>query len=110
MPDDMDTGSAGPKRDWSATLDLDRKTVTNNLVDRFEEVMRQQQECSADLKTLTEEATNKHEFGPLEVNAMKRIAKLRLKDEGGRAREQLTALHRVGLAVGFDLFDWAATH
>ena len=39
---------------------------------------------------------------------MKKIAKLRLDDKASEAREQLSALERIGRAVGFDLFDWAA--
>ncbi len=39
---------------------------------------------------------------------MKTIAKLRLQDKKGAAQEKLEALDRVGKAVGFDLFDWAA--
>ena len=38
---------------------------------------------------------------------MKKIARLRLKDQKGRAQEQLEALERIGKAVEFDLFDWA---
>ena len=45
-------------------------------------------------------------FSPRDVTAMKRIARMRLKDQGGRAKEELEALHRIGHAVGFDLFSW----
>ena len=40
---------------------------------------------------------------------MKKIAQLRLKDQIGRAKEQLDALQRVSRACGLDLFDWADT-
>lgn len=95
-----------PKRDWSATLDLDRRTATRNFVDRMEECMRAAEAAADDLKEVLAQA-KEAEFGPRDIAAMKKIAKLRLKDQGGRAREQLEALSRVGKAVAFDLFDWA---
>jgi hypothetical protein len=39
---------------------------------------------------------------------MKQIAKLRLDDKKAAAQEKLEALDRIGKAVAFDLFDWAA--
>ena len=48
--------------------------------------------------------------GPAEMaEAMKKIARLRLKDQVGRAREQIDALRRIGAAVQCDLFDFDAT-
>ncbi len=95
-----------PQRDWSKTLDLDRKTITRNFVNRIEECMRAAEAASNDLKGVLAEA-KEAEFGPRDIGAMKKIAKLRLTDKGGDAREQLEALSRIGKAVAFDLFDWA---
>ncbi len=102
-----DTGKPEPKRDWSKTLDLDRTTITREFVNRMETCMRQVQDAQEDLKQVIADA-KEAEFKPRDVEAMKKIAKLRLKDQKGRAQEQLEALDRIGRAVEFDLFDWAA--
>jgi uncharacterized protein (UPF0335 family) len=100
------TPSEAPRKDWASALDLDRKTITKSFVDRMEECMRAQQTAADDLKEVIADA-KEAEFSPRDVEAMKKIAKLRLKDQRGRAQEQLEALQRIGRAVGFDLFDWA---
>lgn len=103
----MSDEAAAPKRDWSTTLDLNRTTTTKNFVDRIEECMRAQENAAADLKEVLNDA-NEQEFTKRDIEAMKKIARLRLKDQMGRAREQLEALDRIGKAVNCDLFDWAA--
>lgn len=94
-------------RDWVGDLDLNRTTITKSLVDRMEECLRAQENAAADLKEVLADA-NEHEFSKRDIEAMKKIARLRLKDQMGRAREQLEALDRIGKAVNCDLFDWAA--
>lgn len=94
------------KRDWTKTLDLDRTTITREFVNRMENCMRQMQDAQEDLKQVIADA-KEAEFKPRDVEAMKKIARLRLKDQKGRAQEQLEALERIGKAVEFDLFDWA---
>ena len=89
--------------DWSKKLDLNRTTITTNFVDRMEEVMRQQEAAANDLKEITAQASEA-EFSKRDIEAMKKIAKLRMKDQLGRAREQLGALRRIGAAVQIDLF------
>lgn len=93
--------------DWAQRLDLDRTTATKNFVDRIEECLRDAQTAADDLKGVLAEA-KEAEFAPRDVEAMKKIARLRLKDQIGRAQEQLEALQRIGDAVGADLFAWAA--
>lgn len=100
------TPNEAPRKDWAAALDLDRSTITKSFVDRMEECMRTQQAAADDLKELAAEA-KAAEFSVRDVDAMKTIAKLRLKDQRGRAQEKLEALSRVSRTVGFDLFDWA---
>lgn len=95
-----------PTRDWAATLDLNRSTVTKSFVDRLEECMRAQQTASDDLKGVIADA-KEAEFSARDIEAMKKIAKLRLKDQQAVAKDQLEALNRISRAVGFDLFDWA---
>lgn len=97
-----------PKRGWSKTLDLDRKTLTSNFVNRMETCLRTIEEAQDDLKEICAEA-NEAEYSKRDVQAMKKIAQLRLKDQIGRAKEQLDALQRVSRACGLDLFDWADT-
>jgi uncharacterized protein (UPF0335 family) len=89
--------------DWTKRLDLNRTTITTDFVKRMEECMRQQEAAAADLKELTAQAAEQ-EFTKRDIEAMKRIARLRLKDQVGRAREQIDALRRIGDAVQCDLF------
>ena len=97
-----------PKRDFTKMFDLDRSTLIKSMVDRMEECIRAATAAREDLKNVVSECRDEHEFPPREILAMKRIAKLRLDDKASEAREQLSALERIGRAVGFDLFDWAA--
>jgi hypothetical protein len=48
------------------------------------------------------------EFSIRDVDAMKTVARLRVKDQLGRAQEKLEALERISKALKLDLFDWAA--
>jgi uncharacterized protein (UPF0335 family) len=95
-----------PKRDFNAIFDLDRKKITRTFVDRMEQAMREADAARDDLKEVVAEAREAN-FGPRDIEAMKKIAKLRKDDKGGAAREQLESLKKIGGAVGFDLFDWA---
>jgi uncharacterized protein (UPF0335 family) len=93
--------------DWTKKLDLNRATVTTDFVSRFEAVMRDQQTAAVDLKEIAAQAAEQ-EFSKRDIEAMKKIAKMRLKDQIGRAREQIDALRRIGAAVQIDLFDASA--
>jgi uncharacterized protein (UPF0335 family) len=104
MPDDERESS----RDFEKMLDLDRTTLAKSMVDRMEQCLRAATAAREDLKEIVAECRDEHEFGPRDIMAMKKIAKLRLDDKASEAREQLEALQRIGRAVGFDLFDWAA--
>lgn len=106
---DGDRPSEGtePKRDFAKMFDLDRTTLIRSMVDRMEQSMRDADAARDDLKEIVSEC-REAEFGPRDIAAMKKIAKLRKDDKGGDAKEQLEALERIGAAVGFDLFDWAA--
>ncbi len=94
-----------PTRDFTKLLDLDRSTLTASFVDRMEECLRQQQVAADDLKQVCADAVEQ-EFGPHDIKAMKKIARIRLKDQQSDARDQLEALERIGRAVQFELFDW----
>ena len=96
-----------PKRDFAKMFHLDRITLTKSMVDRMETCMRDAQTARDDLKAVLAEVAER-EFGKRDIEAMKKIAKLRLEDKRGAAQEQLEALNRIGKAIGFDLFDWAA--
>lgn len=98
-----------PARDLNKLFDLDRSTLVKNMVDRMETAMRVADAARDDLKEIIAEC-REAEFGPRDIAAMKKIAKLRKDDKGGDAKEQLEALQRIGRAVGFDLFDWAAAN
>ncbi len=98
-----------PTGEFDSMLDLDRSTLTKSFVDRMEECLRQQQVASDDLKEVCAEATAA-EFGPHDIKAMKKIARIRLKDQQSDARDQLEALERIGRIVQFELFDWDERH
>lgn len=94
------------KPDLNKVFDLDRSNLTTSLVSRFEDCFRQVETAQSDVRALTDEA-NGLEFQKRDILAMKKIARLRLKDKRADAAEQLEALNRISRAVGFDLFDWA---
>lgn len=96
-----------PKRDFAKMFDLDRTTLTKSMVNDMERCLRDAATARDKLKEVLASA-KEAEFSPRDIEAMKKIAKLRLDDKKARAQEQLEALDRVGKAVGFDLFDWAA--
>ena len=98
---------SGPasKADLNEIFDLDRKKLTRQLVDRFEQCMREADQAKADMRELVDEC-KEAAFGPKDIAAMKKIAKLRKEDKRGDAQEQLAALERISDAVGFDLFNW----
>jgi uncharacterized protein YdcH (DUF465 family) len=95
-----------PSADLNKIFDLDRKQLTRKMVDRFEEIFRQQQSAADDLKVLVTECTEA-DFKPRDIQSMKKHAKLRLKDKTLDAREQLESLDRIGKIIGQDLFDFA---
>lgn len=99
--------SGQPKQDLNEIFDLDRKKLTKKIVDRMEQCMREADAARDDLKEIIAEC-NEAGFKRRDIEAMKKIAKLRKDDKGGAAREQLEALERIGSIVGFDLFAWAA--
>lgn len=108
MPEDGVHGEdSEPKRDFAKMFDLDRTTLTKNMVDRMERCLRDAQIARDELKEVIAEC-NEAEFGKRDIEAMKKIAKLRLDDKKAQAQEQLEALERIGKAVDYDLFDWAA--
>lgn len=104
MPDDE---HGAP--DLGKMFDLDRSTLTKNMVDRMEACLRQAKVAGDDLKGVVAECVEA-EFRKHDIEAMRKIAKLRLADKAADARDQLAALDRVGRAVGLNLFDWAAIH
>lgn len=99
MTDDKPTG------EFDKMLDLNRSVATREMVSRMEECMRQQKVAADDLKQVVADATEA-EFGPKDIAAMKKIAKLRLNDKLAMAKEELEALERIGRICQFDMFDW----
>jgi uncharacterized protein (UPF0335 family) len=105
-PEPDDDGDE-PDRDFAKMFDLDRSTLIKTLVDAMEQTYRDTDAARDSLKEIVSQC-RAAEFPPRDIIAMKRIARLRKDDKGGEAREQLAALERIGHAVGYDLFDWAA--
>ena len=104
---DKSEDGAEPKRDFAKMFDLDRTTLIRSMVDRMERCLRDAEAARDDLREVVAEC-KEAEFGKRDIEAMRKIAKLRLDDKKASAQEQLEALERVGKAVGFYLFDWAA--
>jgi uncharacterized protein (UPF0335 family) len=98
-----------PKPDLSEIFDLNRHKAVTNYVDRFIDLFRQKDAIGEDIKELAAEAKEAM-FSPVEIDAMKNIAKWRKDDKGNAAAEKLAALRRVSNAVKFDLFAWADKH
>ena len=97
--------SEEPTRDFEKMFDLDRSTMMKDIVDRMETCFRQAQASRDDLKEIIA-GCREQEISPRDIDAMQQIARLRLEDKGGTAREKLQALDRIGKAVGFDVLDW----
>lgn len=104
--DDAGSKPEQPKANLTEMFDLDRKKLTGKIVDQMEQAMRDVDAAREDLKQIIASA-KEAAFSPRDVEAMKKIAKLRKDDKGGAAKEQLEALERIGGIVGFDLFGWA---
>lgn len=107
MTDKPDEKNGKPEKDLGEIFDLDRKGLTRQLVDNIESAMRDIENAREDMRQIVAGA-KEAQFSRRDIWAMKEIAKLRLKDQKGSAQEKLEALERIGQAVGFDLFDWAA--
>ena len=106
MPDDERKPEPGehPAFDFVEMFDLQRTTLTGSMVDRMEACLRQAEAASDDLKAVVAECRTQ-EYRSTDIAAMKKIARLRLKDRIADAREQLAALQRVSRAVQIKLFD-----
>jgi hypothetical protein len=96
-----------PTRDLGKIFDLNRTKLTKGMVSEMENAYRQIQSAQDDLKAIVASA-KEQEFTARDCWAMKKLAKLRLDDKKGAAREELEALDRIGKAIDFDLFDWAS--
>lgn len=97
------------KPDLSEIFDLNRHKAVTNYVDRYEELFRQKDEVSNDIKELSMEVKEAM-FSPMEIRAMQDVAKLRKDDKANAAAEKLAALRRVANAIKFDLFSWSDKH
>ena len=97
----MSDGAAGPSelgptpRDFERMLDLDRSSLIKDFIDEMEGRMREIETAQAALKDIVEAAA-RQEFPPRDVAAMKKIARLRLKDQKAAAQQELEALGRIG--------------
>lgn len=102
-----DTPKALP--DLSEMFDLNRHKAVAAFVDRFENLLRDQQALSEDLKQVAGDA-KEAAFTPVEVKAMRDLARWRVNDQFISAAHKLAALRRVSNAIKADLFTWADQH
>jgi uncharacterized protein (UPF0335 family) len=103
----MDTPHDKP--DLSEIFDLKRHKAVTGYVARFEELFKERQAISTDIKELTDEV-KEAEFTPVEVAAMKDVAKWKTSDKVLGAAVKLAALRRVANALKLDLFSWSDEH
>ena len=99
--------SDDPPRDFERMLDLDRSTLIRDFIDEMEGRMREVENAQAALKDIAEAAA-RQEFPPRDVAAMKKIARLRLKDQKAAAQLEFEAIDRIGKAADFDVLDFGA--
>ena len=110
MSDGADSGPSElgpPPRDFERMLDLDRSTLIRDFVDEMEGRMREVETAQAALKDIVEAAV-RQEFPPRDVAAMKKIARLRFKDQKAAAQLEFEAIGRIGKAADFDVLDFEA--
>lgn len=88
----------------SEIFGLDGKRKIASYVSRFEELFRLRDAASADIKQLTEDA-REDMVSKRELEAVRKIAKLRLDGKLGAATELLAAMRRVANACQIDLFE-----
>lgn len=94
------------KPDLSEMFDLNRDKAVSQLVEQFEDLYRQRDAASQDIKELAAQAKQEM-FTPADIKAMQDIAKWRKDGKGNAAAEKLAALRRVSRACKYDLFVWA---
>lgn len=97
------------KPDLSEIFDLKRHKAVAGFVSRFEELFRDRQAVTDDIGELANEVKEAN-FSPIEVAAMKDIARWKTSDKLTGAAIKLAALRRVANAVKLDLFAWADEH
>jgi hypothetical protein len=93
-----------PKRDFERMLDLNRSTLIRDFVDEMEARVREIDTAQVAQKDIVE-AAKRQEFTPSETAAMKKIARLRMKDKKAQAQQELEALERIGIAVDFNVME-----
>ena len=110
MPDAPDAPDdphgATPRRDFERMLDLNRSSLIRDLVGEMEARLREVESAQVAVKDVVE-AAKRQEFTAKEAAMMKKIARLRLKDKGAEAAQELETLARMAKATGFPLFTWA---
>ena len=94
------------KPDLSEIFDLKRHKAVAGYVARFEELYGQRIALNGDFSELTNEV-RESDFSPVEVAAMKNVAKWKADDTVNGAAAKLAALRRVANALKLDLFAWA---
>lgn len=106
MSDKEQDGTNEKRPDLSLMFDLTRDKAVAKYVDSFEDLLRQKDAVTTDIKQLRDDAKEAM-FSPSEIKAFETIAKWRKDDKRGAATETLAALRRVANAINFDLFSWA---
>lgn len=96
-----------PTGEFNKMLDLNRTTLTRDMVERYYDAMQRQQVAAEDIKIITS-AAKEAEYKPVDIAAMKVVAKLKMTGKQNEAKEKLEAMERVADAVGMDLFGWSS--
>lgn len=84
-------------------MDEERAGLTRAFVYKFETVLKDQRDAADDLRMLAEEALEA-KFSKREVAAMRKIARIKMKNDRLKAAYDNHALEEIGRAVGCDVF------
>lgn len=85
-------------------MDEERTGLAKAFVSKFQQIMSDQADAAADLRLTAEEALEA-KFSKREVSAMKKIARVQLKDARLKTAYDNHALEEIGRAVGCDVFN-----
>lgn len=98
-----DQSPADTGADLNEIFDLDRKDVVKKLVTEMEQCLHDAMIARENLKEIVAHA-REYQFSAWEAVAMRKLAKLRLDDKLGTAREEIDALRRISYSLEIDLF------
>lgn len=86
-------------------FDISRNGRTKEIIAEFERCLTDVETAQQEMKEITMTCASE-QFSKADVAAMKKVARLRMKDKVAEARRELAALERVSNAAEMSLFDF----